>query len=190
MTTDYLVDDVFIQCNTCKKLALRYVEKGIAKKTFATETQCCDCFDKERKATQMAGDPQDVNKINSGWFNLFGSFPPLNSIGFISLGWKCPSCGRCYAPLMTMCSFCPGAAAEVAGTTIVPDGNRWKHEEGYMVPCPSCGCTPCMHSHTGCPPVRGVEPFETMKPSPGCRFLTMDDLRYIADRLTESASTM
>lgn len=66
----------------------------------------------------------------------------------IPLGWKCPSCGRCYAPFMVMCSYCPGFGAEAHTTTMFPPNNNKTY-----VACPACGCTPCCaHTNTGCQP--------------------------------------
>jgi len=86
----------------------------------------------------------------AGDFPIFSQW--LGSCGLTyAVGWKCPSCGRCYAPFMAMCSYCPAAGVET-GTTTIPRDNTWKSEEGFMVACPSCGCCPCAHTGTGCPP--------------------------------------
>lgn len=31
-------------------------------------------------------------------------------------GWRCPVCGRCYAPIMMQCSFCPQSGTTTGST--------------------------------------------------------------------------
>lgn len=59
-------------------------------------------------------------------------------------GWKCPSCGRCYAPAVTQCRWC-GPDAFIDFSRVKP--RAWGDT------CPSCNCTPCAHTTTGCRPL-------------------------------------
>jgi len=53
-------------------------------------------------------------------------------------GWRCPNCGRCYAPNVYQCFWCSNSTLTF-GNII------------FLSLCPGCKCYPCNGSSTGCP---------------------------------------
>lgn len=47
-------------------------------------------------------------------------------------GWRCPGCGRCYAPFILQCQSCIQTTSSIG------------------VACPSCGSFPCRGTGTAC----------------------------------------
>lgn len=62
-------------------------------------------------------------------------------------GWKCPGCGRCYAPALPQCQWC-GPDGMIDFSKVVT--RSWGDT------CQSCNCTPCAHTTTGCQPMPPV----------------------------------
>lgn len=57
-------------------------------------------------------------------------------------GWTCPKCGRCWAPFVSMCTFCPpniGWDWTVTTTTAPLNGQSARRRQiMYYSPCKLC----------------------------------------------------
>ena len=55
-----------------------------------------------------------------------------------AMGWSCPGCGHCYAPVVSTCMYCPAQATAPQESAIAP--------APVLHPCPKplegglCGC--------------------------------------------------
>ena len=54
-------------------------------------------------------------------------------------GWRCPSCGACYAPFVDRCYSCKGHALSFTGAERAP-----------IALCPGCASSPCRANSTAC----------------------------------------
>ncbi len=59
-------------------------------------------------------------------------------------GWKCPSCGRCYNPVMMQCTLCPTEETKDVAQPSTSESTTWRncgiHPTAwfYGANCPQC----------------------------------------------------
>jgi hypothetical protein len=62
----------------------------------------------------------------------------------LSTGWRCPGCGRCYAPFVSQCWICSASFT-------------FSNAKPTEVVCQGCGYYPCRKTGTACPPSHALQ---------------------------------